>query len=107
MVEWKLGEGRHGTAAGFCGQEVSLLERCEDKGEEKAGGWQERDGRKVSLPSPVGTATPALQRAEVSRGTTLPYSPPCLKPSYGEGKSLEQQGPWEMKGRVGYESGEA
>lgn len=76
MAEWKLGEGKHRAASGFCGQEVSLLERCEDKEEEKAGGWQERDGRKVSLPSPVGTATPALQRAEVSRGATLPYLTP-------------------------------
>lgn len=37
---------------------------------------EKRDGRKVCLPPPVGSATPALQRAEVSRGTTLSYLTP-------------------------------
>lgn len=104
MAEWKLGEGRQGTATGLCRHEVSLLERREDKGGEGAGSWQERDGKRVSLPSLVGGVTPVLQRAEVSRGTTL-HNPSCPKPL--SGKSLEQQGPWEMKGKVGCESGEA
>lgn len=49
---------------------------------ERVGCRQEGDGRKVAR------ATPALERAEVSRGSS-PSSPPSPKPSSGEGKSLE------------------
>lgn len=74
MVEWKLGEGSQGTAAGWCGHVVSLLWRCEEKG----GLRREGDGRKVALPSPMGSGTCAPERAEVSRGPPLPSQAPSL-----------------------------
>lgn len=94
MAEWKLGEGRHGTPAGLRGHEASLLERCEDKGGERAGSWQERGGRKVSLPSPVGSVTPVLQRAEVSRGAHLPYlTPHARSPHSGKVRVWSKEDP--------------
>lgn len=53
---------------------VSLLWRCEEKG----GLRREGDGRKVALPSPMGSGTCAPERAEVSRGPPLPSQAPSL-----------------------------